>query len=182
MRFPPLDMPVKAWIDCVLLTWDLSRDTPEHANPFEHGKEKSYRELICWTFVIDGVREKTLEKWSLFSGMQMSYLNIYWTFVCLFGFNVSVCILCMHCIFIEAYVLECLKKRNISKWEVAFVLYSWYDIMCLVSWPNIIIWRTRPSIWVPEHGLQSFALVLIILTPTISFAQKTGVGALGWTE
>lgn len=50
------------------------------------------------------------------------------------------------------------KKRKISKWEVTFLLYSWYEIMCLVSWPNIIIGRIRRRDRVSEHWLRPLLL------------------------
>lgn len=131
-------------------TWDLSGDIPEHSRMFEYGKEKSYRNLMFWTFVIHVKRETT--------GKIAPSL---WIFTAsLFGFNISIHILYIYCIFIGAYVLECTitQERNISKWEVAFILYSWYEIIWLDSWPKIVIWKTGHSGWVLPRGLDLLPL------------------------
>lgn len=55
-------------------TWDMSEDVSrEYSRIFQYGKEKSYRNQMCWTSVIDGMREKTLEN----SPFSLGYLNIY---------------------------------------------------------------------------------------------------------
>lgn len=78
--------------------WDLLGDILEYFRMFEYGKEKSYRNLMFWIFVIY-VKRENIGKIVFF----------FWIFIgSLFGFNVSIYIFYIYCIFIGVYVLECI--------------------------------------------------------------------------
>ena len=64
------------------------------------------------------------------------------------------------------------------------MLRTWFEVMCLNSRPNTIIWKTRHSDWASDRQLGSFAHPDYVdsIHVDCGATRKPGVWALKWTE